>query len=329
MMRLIFMGTPDFAQKALQAIREAGHEVLAAVCQPDKPKGRHGELSAPPVKEYALSQGIPVMQPEKASDPAFIEAVRALDPQVIVVAAYGKILKKELLEIPQYGCINIHASLLPRWRGAAPIQWAIIAGDEKAGVTTMQMDEGLDTGDMLLRREIPIEPSETGGSLFDKLSDLGSQLILETLKEVEAGSLTPKKQPEEGMTYAGMLTKEMGNISWQEPAEAVERLIRGLSPWPGTFSHLGGKLLKIHRAALVPEAEQQRIEGLAAGEGGQAGGLLPGALIREGDRLYVLCGKGMLELLELQLEGKKRMETADFLRGSGALIREQGQLTAE
>ena len=196
-------------------------------------------------------------------------------------------------------------------------------------MTTMQMDEGLDTGDMLLRREIPIEPSETGGSLFNKLSELGSRLILETLKEVEAGSLTPIKQPEKGMTYAGMLTKEMGNISWQEPAEAVERLIRGLSPWPGTFSHLGGKLLKIHRAALVPEAEQQRIEGLAAGEGGQAGGLLPGALIREGDRLYVLCGKGMLELLELQLEGKKRMETADFLRGSGALIREQGQLTAQ
>lgn len=330
-MRLVFMGTPDFAVPALVALHEAGHEVLAAVSQPDKPKGRHGALTAPPVKEKAQSLGIPVLQPERASDPAFLEQIRKLDPEVIVVAAYGKILKKELLTLPKYGCVNIHASLLPRWRGAAPIQWAVIAGDPVAGVTAMQMDEGLDTGDMLLRREIPVAPEETGGSLFDKLAQLGGELILETLRQMEAGSLRPEKQPEEGMTYAHMLTKEMGDIDWSRPAVEIERLIRGLCPWPGTYSHLGGKLLKIHRAAVCdPDAtagsgdvsDQAACSGVSGAPEAEA----PGSLREDGDRIYVRCGNGWLELLELQLEGKKRMNTPEFLRGAGGMLREYGCL---
>lgn len=338
-MRLVFMGTPDFAVPALKALYEAGHEILLAVSQPDKPKGRHGELAEPPVKAYAVSKNIPVLQPDRASDPDFVERVRSLAPDAIVVAAYGKLLKEPLLSIPKYGCINIHASLLPRWRGAAPIQWAVMEGDAVSGVTAMQMDAGLDTGDMLLKRSIPLKADETGGSLFERLSEIGGELILETLKHAEEGALSPEKQPEEGMTYAPMLTKEMGDVDWSLSAETIERRIRGLSPWPGAYSHIGGKLLKIHKAALLSKAEaemlfaRQKQEGRTdafpeafakadartADAGSEA---RPGRILTEGGRLFVLCGDGALELLLVQLEGKKRMDSETFLRGREAFLRE-------
>ncbi|MDO4265786.1 MAG: methionyl-tRNA formyltransferase [Eubacteriales bacterium] len=319
-MRIVYMGTPDFAVPALEALYEAGHEISAVVSQPDKPRGRHGEPAAPPVKEKAKSLGIPVLQPEKASDADFIEQIRELAPDVIVVAAYGKILKQTLLDIPKYGCINIHASLLPRWRGAAPIQWAVIEGDQTAGVTTMQMNAGLDTGDMLLRREITLSPEETGGSLFEKLSALSGELILETLKKAEDGTLHPEPQPEAGVTYASMLTKEMGDIDWSLPARRIECLVRGLYPWPGTYSHLGGKLLKIHRAEILSDEEEAKLpERFREAE--------PGTLYTDGNMLCVRCKDGVLSLPELQLEGKKRMDSAAFLRGAGELVRREGCLT--
>ncbi len=299
------MGTPDFAVGTLDALHAAGHQILAAVSQPDKPKGRHAELQPTPVKERAMQLGIPVLQPVKADDPAFLAQLSELAPEVIVVTAYGKLLKKELLELPPHGCINVHASLLPRWRGAAPIQWAVIEGDPKAGVCTMQMDEGLDTGDVLMRSEIVPAPDETGGSLFDKLSVLGGELIVETLAALEAGTLTRTPQGEEGMTYARMLTKDMGEIDWREDAVKIERLVRGLYPWPGTYTHTGGKLLKIHKAALPAEGS------VDVADAGQE----PGSAVAKDGRLFAVCGSGVLELLEVQPEGKKRMAAADYLRG--------------
>ena len=304
-MKIVFMGTPDFAVGTLDALHAAGHQILTAVSQPDKPKGRHAELQPTPVKERAMQLGIPVLQPVKADDPAFLAQLRELAPEVIVVTAYGKLLKKELLELPSHGCINVHASLLPRWRGAAPIQWAVIEGDPKAGVCTMQMDEGLDTGDVLMRSEIVPAPDETGGSLFDKLSVLGGELIVETLAALEAGTLTRTPQGEEGMTYARMLTKDMGEIDWREDAVKIERLVRGLYPWPGTYTHTGGKLLKIHKAALPAEGS------VDVADAGQE----PGSAVAKDGRLFAVCGSGVLELLEVQPEGKKRMAAADYLRG--------------
>ncbi len=308
-MKIIFMGTPDFAVGTLDALHDAGHEILAAVSQPDKPKGRHSELQPTPVKQRAAELGIPVLQPEQPNDPAFLEELRKLGPEVIVVTAYGRLLKRELLELPPHGCINVHASLLPRWRGAAPIQWTVIEGDAEAGVTTMMMDEGLDTGDILMTARITPSAEETGGSLFDKLSVLGGELIVQTLAALEAGKLTRTPQPSEGMTYAKMLTKEMGAVRWQDDATRIERLIRGLSPWPGTYTHAEGRLLKIHRARLVTPEEA------GAWPAGTASQQAPGTVITMDGRLVVRCGSGMLELLEVQPEGKKRMAAADYLRG--------------
>lgn len=307
-MKIIFMGTPDFAVGTLDALHEAGHEILAAVSQPDRPQGRHSELKPTPVKARAMELGIPVLQPENPNDPAFLKELKRLGPEVIVVTAYGRILKHELLSLPAFGCINVHASLLPRWRGAAPIQWAVIEGDAKAGVSTMMMDEGLDTGDILMTEEIIPAPDETGGSLFDKLSVLGGELIVKTLKALQEGTLTRTPQPSEGMTYAKILTKDMGKIFWTEDAAKIERLIRGLSPWPGTFTHAGGKLLKIHKARPVSGEDP----GTA---GGEYGNLTPGTVITAENRLFVKCGSGFLELLEVQPEGKKRMAAEDYIRG--------------
>ncbi len=302
-MRVIFMGTPDFAAENLQAIHRAGHEIAAVVSQPDKPVGRHSELRPTAVKAKAAELGIgPVLQPEKASDPAFLDQIRALAPEVIVVTAYGRILKKELLSIPKFGCINVHASLLPRWRGAAPIQWSLIEGDPEVGVTTMQMSEGLDTGDILMVKKIVPAPDETGGSLFDKLSVLGGELITETLAALEAGTLHPVPQGEEGSTYAPVLRKEMGNIDWAQDADRIERLIRGLSPWPGTYTFYKGSMLKIHKA-VIAEADAA------------AAGKAPGTVLVRDGRLFAVCGSGLLELTEIQPESKKRMKSADYLRG--------------
>ena len=231
-MRVIFMGTPDFAVGTLEALVKSEHEVVAVVTQPDKPKGRGKAMQPTPVKEVALRENIPVLQPKKVREPEVVEELSKLNADVIVVVAFGQIIPKTILELTKYGCINVHGSLLPKYRGAAPIQWAVIDGEKESGITTMQMDEGLDTGDMLLKKVIPLEKEETGGSLFDKLSAAGAELLLATLTALEKGTVTPEKQGESPTAYAKMLTKEMGAIDWNKDAVSIERLIRGLNPWP-------------------------------------------------------------------------------------------------
>lgn len=298
-MRAVYMGTPDFAVPPLQALLRE-HEVLAAVTQPDKPKGRGGAVQCSPVKEAALAAHVPVFQPKSVKEAGFLSQMSLLQPDVIVVAAFGQIIPPALLKLSHYGCLNIHASLLPRYRGAAPIQWAVINGDPTSGVTVMQMNEGLDTGDILLQREIPLAPDETGGSLFDKLSVLGAEALLDALDALPEGGLTPVRQPEESPTpYAAMLTKEMGHIDWNKSAEEIERLVRGLNPWPSAYTRLEGKTLKIWRAHV------------------QAGGAgAPGEVTAVGKKEFGVQTKdGLLMIDALQLEGKKRMETDAFLRG--------------
>ena len=300
-MRVIFMGTPDFSVGALKSLAENGYEIAGVVTQPDKPRGRGKASAMTPVKEAALELGLTVYQPSRVREQSFMDTVRALNPDVIVVSAFGQIIPKALLELPRYGCVNIHASLLPKYRGAAPIQWAVMDGEPVSGVTIMQMDEGLDTGDMLAKTEVPLEPDETGGSLFDKLSRAGADLLIRTLPALEQGTLTPEKQPLESPTaYARMIRKEDGRIDWNLEAEAIERRIRGLNPWPSAYTELTGKILKIWRAEVLPkESEQAPGTVTEAGKGG----------------FCVQTGKGVLRLLEVQLEGKKRMDAQAFLRG--------------
>lgn len=293
------MGTPDFAVPTLEALIGAGHELAAVVTQPDKPKGRGKAVLMTPVKERALECGIPVYQPKRVREPEFLDVLRKLNPDVIVVVAFGQILPREILTLPPFGCVNVHASLLPKYRGAAPIQWAVIDGETVSGVTTMQMNEGLDTGDILEQEEISLDPEETGGSLFEKLASLGGKMILSTLKGLEDGSIIPRAQGEMTTPYAKMLTKAMGEIDWSMDAASIERLVRGLNPWPSAYTYVDGKTLKIWKA---------RVE---AGEAGNE----PGQVRVTKDRLLVETGNGVLSILELQLEGKKRMEAAAFLRG--------------
>lgn len=288
-MRIVFMGTPDFAVPTLEALVNGGHRVLAAVTQPDRPKGRGKAVQMPPVKEKALEYSIPVLQPEKARDPKFAETLRKLEPEAIVVVAFGQILPGAILDIPKYGCINVHASLLPKYRGAAPIQWAVINGEKESGVTTMLMNEGLDTGDILETAVVPLDAKETGGSLFDKLSRLGGELILSTLKGLEEGTVSRKEQGEATTPYARMLTKSMGEIDWSMEAEQIERLIRGLNPWPSAYTWFGGKTLKIWSADVLEGGISEQ----------------PGLVHAEKDRLLVETGKGILSISELQLEGKR------------------------
>ena len=298
-MRIVFMGTPDFAVPTLEALIGAGHELAAVVTQPDKPKGRGKAVLMTPVKEKALECGIPVYQPKRVREPEFLDVLRKLNPDVIVVVAFGQILPREILTLPPFGCVNVHASLLPKYRGAAPIQWAVIDGETVSGVTTMQMNEGLDTGDILEQEEISLDPEETGGSLFEKLASLGGKMILSTLKGLEDGSIIPRAQGEMTTPYAKMLTKAMGEIDWSMDAASIERLVRGLNPWPSAYTYVDGKTLKIWKA---------RVE---AGEAGNE----PGQVRVTKDRLLVETVNGVLSILELQLEGKKRMEAAAFLRG--------------
>lgn len=299
-MRVIFMGTPDFSVGTLEALIQAGHQVVLAVTQPDKPRGRGGKMQFPPVKETALEHGIPVFQPRKVREPENIEELRKYQADVIVVVAFGQILPREILELTPYGCINVHASLLPSYRGAAPIQWAVINGETVSGVTTMQMDEGLDTGDMLLKTEVPLEPEETGGSLHDKLAAAGASLCVRTLKALEEGTVTPKKQGESPTAYASMLKKEMGEIRWEEPAISIERLIRGLNPWPSAYTGWQDKTMKIWEAEVLEEDSGQE----------------PGTVVRvDKDGFLVQTGKGLLKVTALQIPGKKRMEADAFLRG--------------
>ena len=299
-MRVVFMGTPDFAAGILEAVVLAGHEVVLAVSQPDKPKGRGKALQFPPVKEYAISQGIEVYQPRKVREAECVEFIRERQPEIIVVAAFGQILPKELLDLPKYGCINVHASLLPKYRGAAPIQWAVINGDKVSGVTIMRMDVGLDTGDIIETAETEISPEETGGSLFDKLEKLGAKLLVETMEKIENGTARYTKQEESQASHVGMIDKSMGDIDWKKSAVEIENLIRGLNPWPSAYTRLNGKTLKIWKALPEPGGEPQK-----------AGCVY---LVNKKE-LKIQTGAGVLSLLEVQLEGKKRMDIPSFLRG--------------
>ena len=296
-MRLVFMGTPDFAVPSLRALLDAGHEVCAVYTQPDKPQGRKQILTAPPVKTLALEHDIPVFQPNTLKNEDEQARLRELAPEVIIVVAYGKLLPKAVLDIPPHGCINVHGSLLPRWRGAAPIQWAVIAGDEMAGVTTMQMAEGLDTGDMLLTYETKVGEKETAGELFDRLAQSGAELLTQTL--VKLDEITPRPQDDAQSCYAHMLDKQMAVIDWSKSAHEIDCLIRGLNPWPIALTTLSGERLKVFAAEK------------AAGNGE------PGTVLEADPKkgLTVACGEGALKLIEIQLVGGKRMKATDFLRG--------------
>ena len=299
-MRIVFMGTPDFSVGALESIIAAGHTVEAVVTQPDKKKGRGNQVQFTPVKEAALKHGITVYQPVKVRDEEFVKILKDINPEVMVVVAFGQIVSKEILDIPKYGCINIHASLLPKYRGSAPIQWAIINGDDKTGVTTMQMNEGIDTGDILEVSEIKIDRKETGGSLFDKLSEVGAKLIVQTLENVEKGTITPIKQNEDEASHVKMLKKEFGRIDFNKPAVEIERLIRGLNPWPSAYTKLDGKTLKIWDADVIDK---------------EYDGVIGEIVDVDKNCIYVKTGDKTLAINELQLEGKKRMETSAFLLG--------------
>ncbi len=304
-MRILYMGTPDIAVPTLECICEAGHEVIGVVTQPDKPKGRGGAVQFPPVKTKALELGLPVYQPRRVREEEFLQVVRDLAPDAVVVFAFGQILPQKFLDIPRYGCINIHASLLPKYRGAAPIQWVIIDGEKETGITIMQMDAGLDTGDMLKKLVIPIAEDETGGSLHDKLMVAGGPLLLDTLKEIEAGTVVA--EPQTGETcYAAMLDKALGNVDWTMSAERIERLIRGLNPWPSAYTRWNGKTMKLWQAKILPDNTAEKET--------------PGTVIRLEGGICVQCGEGILQITELQLEGKKRMEAAAFLRGAHVAV---------
>lgn len=303
-MKVIFMGTPDFAAKTLQALIDSRHEIAAVFTQPDKPKGRGKEISMSPVKALALKHNLTVYQPVKIREQEYVDLIMKMNADVIVVTAFGQLLPNAILEAPRYGCINVHASLLPMYRGAAPIQMAVIDGQKEAGVTTMQMGTGLDTGDMLLRKAIPVERKETGGSLFDKLSVEGAKLLIETLERAENGTLKPEKQDDSKASYAKRLDKTLGRLDFSQDAVVLERLIRGLNPWPSAYGSYNGKTLKIWDADVL--------DGDFAGENGEITDIGDGSFT-------VKCGKGALKINELQLEGKRRMKTADFLRGNKIL----------
>ena len=301
-MKIVFMGTPDFAVPPLRALTEAGYEVAAVVTQPDKPKGRGKTLLPTPVKEEALMHEIPVYQPKKVkNNPEFMDILKEIAPDIIIVAAFGQLIPKEILELPKFGCINIHASLLPKYRGAAPIQQAVIDGEKESGVTIMQMAEGLDTGDMISKIVIPLSPEETGGSLFGKLAQAGAELLIKTLPSIEQGTAEYEKQPEESPTsYAAMITKQMGLMDFNRQACELERLVRGLNPWPSAYTFINGKTLKVWKCKVSMEETEA----------------VPGTVfLTDKEGIHVACGQGVLILTEVQLEGKKRMEAEAFLRG--------------
>lgn len=298
-MRIVFMGTPDFAQKALEALIEAGHDIVLVVTQPDKPKGRSGQLQMSEVKACALKHEIEVFQPEKIREEESVSYLKRYEADIYVVAAFGQIVSQEILDIPRYGCVNIHASLLPKYRGAAPIQQAILDGETVTGVTIQQMNIGVDTGAILTQKEYEISEEETGGSLFDRLSEMGAKLIVETLDLIEKGKITPRLQDESKATKCGKIKKDMGKIDWTDDAVVIERYVRGLNPWPSAFTFLDNKQLKIWKAKAIKSVSER-----------------PGSVVEvKKNSFTVACGKGALEILEVQLEGKKRMETNAFLLG--------------
>lgn len=302
-MKIVYMGTPDFAVNTLEAIVKAGHEVMLVVTQPDKAKGRSKKLVYTPVKEKALEYGLLVAQPEKVREEGFVRELEALAPDVIVVVAFGQILSERILNIPKYGCINVHASLLPAYRGAAPIQWAVIDGLKETGVTTMYMEKGIDTGDIICQSRITLDKEETGGSLFERLACEGASLLVTTLEQLEKGTAVRKKQDDSKSSHAKMLTKEMGRLDFSKDAAVLERLIRGLNPWPSAYTSIHGKNLKIFKAEVLLE---ETLSGL--GE--------PGTILDVDKKSFTIrCKSGALRVLNLQLEGKKRMDTSAFLLG--------------
>ncbi|HEY5973713.1 MAG TPA: methionyl-tRNA formyltransferase [Geobacteraceae bacterium] len=297
-LRIVFMGTPDFACPTLQMLLDRGEQVVAVVTQPDRPKGRGQQLQPPPVKELAQRHGIPVVQPVKVRLPESIEDIRNFRPDLVVVVAFGQILPKALLDIPPKGCINVHASLLPRYRGAAPLNWCIINGETETGVTTMLMDVGLDTGDMLVKRALAIDPEEDARSLHDRLSLLGAEAMAETLDLLVQNALVPEKQDDSQSCYAPMLKKELGCLDWDKEPQSLKNLVRGVTPWPGAYTWLDGKLLKVFRVRV----------GSSTGQ--------PGTVLRaDREGLEIACRGGSLIIDELQLEGKKRLAAAEFLAG--------------
>ena len=301
-MRVVFMGTPDFARTALEALIKAGHKIVLVVTQPDKPKGRSGKLQISDVKDCAIKNGIEVFQPEKIKEESSVSFLKSIDADIYVVAAFGQIISKEILDIPRYGCINIHASLLPKYRGAAPIQQAILDGEKVTGVTIQQMNTGVDTGDILLQREYAISDDETGGSLFDRLSILGADLVIEALDLIEKGKIIPRPQDESKATHCGKRKKDMGLIDWSWSAEKIERYIRGLNPWPSAYTYMDGRQLKIWKAYVSDEK-----------------GECATVLKVDKKSITIGCGEGSVRVLEVQLEGKKRMEMSAFLLGNRIL----------
>lgn len=303
-MKIVFMGTPDFAQKSLEALYNAGHEILAVVTNIDKPKGRGMKLVESPVKEYAKSKNLTIFQPEKVrKNIEFIEQIKKLEPDVICVVAYGKILPSEILEIPKLGCINVHASLLPKYRGAAPIQWAVLNGDKTTGVTTMYMDVGMDTGDMILKQEVEIGENETTGELWDRLSIIGADLLVKTLKQIEKGT-APRIKQSDDFTMAPMLNKEISKIDWKEKtAKQIKNLVRGLNPIMGAYSYLNGKKIKFWKVEVEEDTNSNQENG---------------TVIKANDKdgLYIKAKDGVLKIIEIQGENAKRMNANDFLRGN-------------
>ncbi len=304
-MKVIFMGTPEIAARILRALLEEKIDVIAVVTQPDKPKGRGKEMAFPDVKKVALEYSLPIYQPTRARDESFIEEMRSLQPDMIIVAAFGQILSKELLDLPPLGCINVHASLLPKYRGAAPIQQVIIDGEEKTGVTIMKMDAGIDTGDMIYKEEVKIDAKETGGSLHDKLADVGAHALLIAIEQIRNGTAIYEKQDDTKASHVKQFKKEMGNMDFHKDAVVLERLIRGLNPWPSAYTKLHQKTLKIWSADVVSS-----INGIHPEE------YVCGSIVAVNkDSFLVKTGKGYLSIKELQLEGKKRMTASEFLRG--------------
>lgn len=294
------MGTPEFALPSLNALHQSGHAILAVITQPDRPKGRGGRLAPPPAKVMAERFGLPVLQPDTIKDPAFIGHLRDLGPDVIVVVAFGRILPPEILDLPPRGCVNLHASLLPKYRGAAPIQWAIINGEPETGITTIRMDPGMDTGDILLHERVSILPEDTAGSLSVRLAERGADLLLRTLKGIEAGDVVPIPQDHSAATMAPMLGKESGEIDWARPAVMIVNRIRGLSPWPGTYTFYQDERWRIWKAAPEDKMSDET----------------PGTILKTGrEGVSVATGQGLLEILELQPENGRRMSVREFLAG--------------
>ena len=319
MLKILFMGTPDFAQESLKSIYDAGFEIIGVVTNPDKPKGRGMKLAYLPVKEYALEKNLKIYQPIKIrNNTEFLDEIRALAPDVICVVAYGKILPKEILEIPKLGCINVHGSLLPKYRGAAPIQWAVLNGDKTTGITTMYMNEGMDTGDMILKEEVEIGPEETTGDLWQKLSKIGGEILVKTLKLIEEGKAPREKQTEEA-TLAPMLNKEMALIDWENSdANKIHNLIRGLNPIMGAYSYIDGKKIKFWKSKVLTKEEFFSYKTEFEEYEAKFNNLVPGTILIADDKdgLYIKANGGVLKILEIQGENAKRMPTADFLRGN-------------